>query len=172
MPLIPFNGIMPKVHESAFVAENAYLIGDVTVGEGSSIWYNVVVRGDVHSIIVGRNVNIQDNSTVHSDLKQPTVIGDGVSVGHNAVVHGCTVGKGALIGIHATVLSGAKVGELAIVGAGAVVGEGREIPSRRLAMGIPARVVRELTEEDLQRMDHRVQHYVDMGGRYRSSGQG
>lgn len=167
MPLIPFNGIMPRVHESVFIAEGAQVIGDVTIGEGSSIWYNVVVRGDVQPITIGRNTNIQDNSTVHSDPRMPTVIGDGVSVGHNAVVHGCTVGDGALIAIHATVLTGAVIGAESIVGAGAVVGEGREIPPRRLAVGAPARVIREVAEEDLAHSQHRAQHYVELAQQHK-----
>ena len=167
MPLIPYNGIVPKVHESVFIAEGAQVIGDVTIGEGSSIWYNVVIRGDVNPITIGRFTNIQDNSTVHSDPNRPTVIGNNVSIGHNAVVHGCTVGDMVLIAIHATVLTGAVIGSGSIVGAGAVVGEGKEIPPGRLAVGAPARVVREVTEEDLRHSKSRAQHYVDLAKQYK-----
>ncbi len=168
MPLIPYNGKMPKIHDSVFIAEGAQVIGDVTIGEGSSIWYNVVVRGDVNSIVIGRNTNIQDNSTVHADPQVPTIIGDEVSVGHNAVVHGCTVGNKALIAIHATVLTGAVIGESSIVGAVAVVGEYKEIPPGRLAVGAPARVIREVGAEDLQHSALRAQHYVDLAKQHQS----
>lgn len=169
VPLIPFNGVMPKVHDSVFIAEGAQVIGDVTIGEGSSIWFNVVVRGDVNAVIIGRNTNIQDNSTIHSDPRSSTVIGDEVSVGHNAVVHGCTVGNKALIAIHATVLTGAVIGEGSIVGAGAVVGEDKEIPPGRIALGAPARVIREVSTGLYQRSIRRAQIYVDLSRQYLSA---
>lgn len=162
MPLIPYKGVMPRVAEDVFIAEGALVIGDVTIGSGSSVWYNTVIRGDIASVTIGRNCNIQDNSTVHVAPGAPAILGDGVSVGHNAVVHGCTVGDGVLIAIHATVLTGAVIGEGSMVGAGAVVGEKKVIPPRSLALGVPARVVRELTEEDLARMASTTEHYVTL----------
>ncbi len=162
MPLIPYKGIMPKIAEDVFIAEGAMVIGDVTIGVGSSVWYNTVIRGDIASVTIGRNCNIQDNCTLHLDSDAPLVIGDGVSVGHNAVVHGCTVGDGALIAIHSTILSHAEIGDHSLVGAGAVVPEGKVIPSRRLAVGVPAKVVRELTDEDLTGMAQTAEHYVDL----------
>ncbi len=162
MPLIPYKGIMPKVAEDVFIAEGALVIGDVTIGPGSSIWYNTVVRGDIAPITIGRDCNIQDNSTIHVAPGAPTVIGDGVSVGHNAVIHGCTVGGGSLIAIHAVVLTGAVIGAGSMVGAGAVVGENRAIPPRSLVLGVPGKVVRELTEEDAARMARTTQHYVTL----------
>ena len=162
MALIAYKGVMPKVAEDVFIAEGALVIGDVTIGAGSSVWYNTVIRGDIAPITIGRDCNIQDNSTVHVAPGAPTVIGDGVSVGHNAVIHGCTVGDGALVAIHAVALTGAVIGAESMVGAGAVVGENKVIPPRSLVLGVPARVVRELTEADLARMADTTQHYVTL----------
>jgi len=156
VPLIPYKGLMPRVAEDVFIADGALVIGDVSIGPGTSIWYNTVVRGDVAPITIGRDCNIQDNSTVHGSPGVPTILGDGVSVGHNAVIHSCTVGDGALIAIQAVVL------------AGAVVGEGKTIPPRSLALGVPARVVRELTEEDLARMAETTRHYVGLAQEHKS----
>ena len=169
MPLLPYKGIMPRVAEDVFVAEGAQVIGDVTIGSGSSIWYNTVVRGDVASVTIGRNCNIQDNSTVHAEPGGPIVIGDDVTVGHGAVVHGCTVGDGALIAIHATVLSGAVVGAGAMVGAGALVPEGKVIPPGSLALGVPARVIRDLSPDDRARMAATCRHYVELAREHAES---
>ena len=169
VPIIPYNGIMPRIAEGVFVAEGAMVIGDVTIGPGSSIWYNTVVRGDVAPITIGRDCNLQDNSTVHVAPGAPTVIGDGVSVGHNAVIHGCTVEDGALVAINAVVLTGAVIGAGSMVGASAVVSENKTIPPRSLALGVPARVVRELTEEDVARVVHTAQHYVTLAQEHMDS---
>jgi len=168
VPLIPYKGVMPRVAEDVFIAEGALVIGDVTIGPGSSIWYNTVIRGDIAPITIGRECNIQDNSTVHVAPGAPTVIGNGVSVGHNAVIHGCTLEDGALVAIHAVVLTGAVVGAGSMVGAGAVVGEGKTIPPRSLALGVPARVVRELTDDDLARMAQTTRHYVTLASEHRA----
>lgn len=167
MPLIPYKGIMPRVAEDVFIADGAQVIGDVTIGPGSSIWYNVVIRADIAGVTIGRNCNIQDNTTIHVDRSMPCVIGDNVSVGHGAVVHGCRVEEGALIAIHATVLSGAVIGAGSIVGAGAVVGEKKLIPPRSLALGVPAKVVRELTDEDLARAARTTSNYARLAQEHR-----
>jgi carbonic anhydrase/acetyltransferase-like protein (isoleucine patch superfamily) len=162
MPLIPFRGVTPRVAEDVFIAPGAQVIGDVTIGAGSSVWYNVVIRGDHERIVIGRNSNIQDNSTLHADPGNPCIIEDEVSVGHGAVVHGCRVGSRALIGIHAIVLNGAEIGEEAIVGAGAVVGAGKSIPPRSLAVGVPAKVLREVTGEDTAENVARAHRYATL----------
>lgn len=169
MPLIPFQGAMPQVAEDVFIAEGARVIGNVTIGAHSSIWYNVVIRADHERVVIGSNTNIQDNVTIHADPGSPCVIDDNVSVGHNAVVHGCHVGNGALIGINSVVLNGAEIGEDAIVGAGAVVGAGKVIPPRMLAVGIPAKVMRELTDEDVAENLARADRYAALA---RMHGQG
>ena len=170
MPLSPYNGVMPKLAEDVFIAEGACVIGNVTIGPGSSVWYNTVIRGDIAPVVIGKNTNIQDNSTIHVDRGRPAVIGDNVSVGHGAVVHGCTVEDGALIAIHATVLSGAVIGAGSIVGAGAVVGEGKTIPPGSLALGVPARVLRQVTAEDAERTARTVRSYAALAQEHKSRG--
>lgn len=138
----------PSIDASAFVAAGARLIGDVTLEEGASVWYNAVVRGDSAAITVGAGSNLQDNVSVHVDAGHPVVIGCDVSVGHNAVVHGCTIGDGSLIGMGSVVLSGAVIGSGCLVAGGAVVLEGSVIPDGSLVAGVPAKVRRELSEEE------------------------
>ena len=149
------------IDETAYVAPNATILGQVEVREEASIWFGCVLRGDNDPITVGPRSNVQDLSMIHTDEGIPCGIGAGVTVGHRAVIHGATIADGALIGIGAIVLNGARVGEQAVVGAGAVVTEGQEIPPRCLALGVPAKVVRELTEEELGRLKHAADHYVD-----------
>lgn len=139
------------------------IIGDVTIGEESSVWFNCVLRGDLDRIEVGTRTNIQDSAVVHLDKGFPCIIGDDVTVGHGAIVHGCTIGNGALIGIGAIILSGAKIGEGAMVAAGALVREGQDIPPKTLAVGLPAQIRRDLTEVDLERMRLGKEDYVSRG---------
>ncbi len=134
------------IHPSVFIAPSATVIGDVTLAANVSIWFGAVLRGDTDRIEVGEGSNVQDNAVLHTDAGSPCIVGANVTIGHGAVVHGCTVGDGALIGINATVLSGAHVGAGSIIGAGAVVMEGASIPPGRLAVGVPAKVVRALDE--------------------------
>ena len=143
---------MPTIDPSCFVAEGAIVRGDVTLERGASVWFNAVLRGDCDRIVVGEGSNIQDGCVVHVDFGKPVCIGRNVTVGHGAIVHGCTIGDGALIGMGAIVMNGADVGEGAVIGAGAVVTEGKAVPPRTLAMGVPARVVRELAEEEVDRL--------------------
>ena len=146
--LLSVAGKAPDVDPTAFVAAGARLVGDVHLAEGASVWYNAVLRGDSDSITVGAGSNLQDNVSVHVDAGHPVRIGEGVSVGHNAVVHGCTIGDASLIGMGSTVLSGAVIGDECLVAAGAVVLEGAVIPAGSLVAGVPAKVRRELTEEE------------------------
>ena len=141
-------GRTPVLHASAFVAAGARVIGGVTLGEGSSVWYNAVLRADGDTITVGAGSNLQDNVSVHVDAGRPVVIGENVSVGHNAVVHGCTIGDGSLIGMGAVVLNGAVIGEGCLIAGGAVVLEGAVIPAGSLVAGVPAKVRRTLTSEE------------------------
>ncbi|MCW3494353.1 gamma carbonic anhydrase family protein [Microbacterium sp. SSM24] len=141
-------GRAPGIHPEAFVASGARVIGDVTLAAGASVWYNAVLRGDSDTITVGAGSNLQDNVSVHVDAGHPVVIGSNVSVGHNAVVHGCTIGDGSLIGMGSVVLSGAVIGDGCLVAAGAVVLEGTVVPPGSLVAGVPAKVRRELTDEE------------------------
>ncbi|OPY72172.1 MAG: putative acetyltransferase [Syntrophorhabdus sp. PtaU1.Bin058] len=149
--ILEFNDIRPKIDPTAFIAENAMVIGDVEIGAGANIWFYSIVRGDTNYIRIGANCNIQDACVLHvaKDL-HPLILGEGVVLGHRVVVHGCRVGRGSLIGIGAIVLNGAEIGEESIVAAGSVVSPRSTIPPRSLAIGIPAKVVRPLTDEDIR----------------------
>lgn len=156
------------IDETAFVAETATVIGNVRMGRDSSVWFGAVVRGDCESIEIGEGANIQDLSVLHADPGFPCKIGELATVGHAAVVHGATVEEGALIGIRAVVLNGAVIGAGAVVGAGALVPERCVIPPRHLAVGVPAKVVRELTDEDVERLMATGLHYVEASRTYRN----
>lgn len=146
--VLSLPGAQPSIHPTAFVASGARVIGAVTLSEGASVWYNAVLRGDGDAITVGAGSNLQDNVSVHVDPGHPTVIGRNVSVGHNAVVHGCTIGDGSLVGMGSVVLSGAVIGEGCLIAGGAVVLENAQIPAGSLVAGVPGKVRRELTAEE------------------------
>lgn len=165
---IPYNGVYPRVDGTVFVGEGVKLIGDVTVGEEASVWFNAVLRGDLAPVVIGARSNIQDGSIGHVNENQPLIVEDEVSVGHGAIIHGCRIGKGTLIGMGAIVLNGAEVGEYALVGAGSLVTENFKVPPYSLVLGSPAKVVRELTEADLERMRRTADSYVLRGREYRS----
>ncbi len=158
------------IDDTAFVAPNATIVGRVKVEAEASVWFGCVLRGDNDPIVVGPRSNVQDLSMIHTDEGVPCTVGAGVTVGHRVVLHGATIGDGALIGIGAILLNGARVGEQAVVGAGAVVTEGQEIPPRHLALGVPAKVVRELTDEELTRLKHAADHYVERAKAFRARG--
>ncbi len=160
----------PKIHPSVFIAPNAIVVGDVTVEEEASIWFGCVLRAEEAPIHIGPRSNIQDLTVIHTDVNRPCRVGAGVTVGHRAVLHGAVVEDGALIGIGAIVLNGAIVGAEAIVGAGAVVPESAIIPPRTLALGVPVKVVRELREEEVQRLRRDAAHYVEKARAYRQQG--
>lgn len=149
--LYAFDGKVPKVHESVFLAAGARVIGDVELAENVSVWFNTVIRGDVERIRIGRDTNIQDNATIHvTNFSNPTCVGESVTIGHGAVLHGCTVKDGALIGMNAVVLDRAVIGEESLVAAGSVVLGGTIVPARMLVAGIPAKVMRPLKEKEIE----------------------
>jgi len=163
----PYDGHSPCIGQRVFIAENATLIGDVSLGDDCSIWYGAVLRGDVHSIRIGPRTNIQDNCVLHvTNDTHPIDIAEEVTVGHGVIAHGCTIGRGALIGMGSRVLDGARVGELALIGAGALVGEGMEIPARTLAVGVPAKVKRDLRMDEIVRLEQSWRHYIEYKERY------
>lgn len=167
--LIPYKGIMPVIHQSVYIAEGAKIIGDVTIADQSTVWFNAVLRGDLAPIQFGKSCNIQDGVIGHVNTNQPLIVEEEVSIGHGAIIHGCTIGKGTLIGMGAIVLNGADIGEYALIGAGSIVTENKKIPPYTLSIGTPAKVVRELTEDDLQRMRRTMESYVTKGIEYRIS---
>ncbi len=160
--LRPFRGVLPRVDPTAYIDESAQVIGDVEIGEASSVWMCAVVRGDVHRIRIGRRTNIQDGTVVHvMKDTHPTTIGDEVTIGHAAVIHGCTIGDRCLIGMSAIVLNGATVGEESIVAAGTLLVEGATIPPRSLVMGSPGKVRRGLTDAEVAEIREYAERYVD-----------
>ncbi|MHB8073946.1 gamma carbonic anhydrase family protein [Desulfosporosinus fructosivorans] len=150
----------PKIARSVFLADGCKIIGDVTIGEQSSVWYNSVIRGDLASISIGRNANIQDLVAIHVSENQPVIIEDFVTIGHSAILHGCKIGKGSLVGIGAIVLDGAIINEETSIAAGALVPGNTSYPPRVMLMGVPARVVRELTEAEVSAMFATAERYV------------
>lgn len=159
--ILPFGGKTPKIGKNVLVASGAQLIGDLEIGDESSIWFNVVVRGDVHRIRIGARTNVQDNTTVHvTEGQSPCIIGSDVTIGHNAIVHACTVEDLCLIGMGAVVLDKAVIREGSLVGAGALVTQGKEFPPRSLIIGSPAKAVRQLTDEELAGLRESAGHYV------------
>lgn len=168
MAIYQLDDLQPALHASAWVADSAQVIGDVALAEGSSIWFGVVARGDTARISVGRGSNIQDGSVLHADEGMPLVIGENVTVGHQAMLHGCTIGDGSLVGIQAVVLNGAKIGKNCLVGAGALVTEGKEFPDGCMILGSPAKAVRQLSPEQIEGLKQSAQHYMDNARRYQA----
>jgi len=158
--ILSYAGRVPRIAASAYIAETADVIGDVEIGENASVWFTCVLRGDIERIHVGANSNIQDGSIVHTMLGAPTILGDWVTVGHRAVLHGCTIERHCLIGMGAVLLNDVKVGEGSIIAAGALVPERTVIPPRSLYMGIPAKFQRQLGETDRRFIDMHATHYL------------
>jgi carbonic anhydrase/acetyltransferase-like protein (isoleucine patch superfamily) len=164
-----FNGIEPKIHETAFVTEDAIVIGDVEIGEDSSVWFGSIVRGDVNYIRIGARTNIQDATVIHvSSRTHPTILEDEITVGHRVTLHGCHVESGCLIGIGSILMDGVRVGAQSLVGAGSLLTPGTQIPPRSLVIGSPARVKRELTEDELVFLDRSWRNYVELKAKYLS----
>jgi carbonic anhydrase/acetyltransferase-like protein (isoleucine patch superfamily) len=159
----------PELAPSAWVAPGAYVIGDVALGDESSVWYGAVLRGDTEPIRIGDRTNVQDGCILHADPGFPAIIGEGCVVGHKAVVHGCEVGDNCLVGMGATILNGAKIGDGSIVAAGAVVPEGREFPPRSLIVGVPAKRAGDVTDEQAADIERGASEYVERAASHRES---
>ena len=168
MSIYQLDESVPVIDASAWVADSAQVIGNVRIGAGSSVWFGVIARGDTDAITIGAGSNIQDNSVLHADPGMPLIIGSNVSVGHQVMLHGCTIGDGSLIGIQAVVLNGAKIGKNCLVGAGALVTEGKEFPDGTLIFGSPAKAVKQLLPEQIAGLALTAEHYVDNARRYRA----
>lgn len=169
MPIYKLGEHAPEIAPSAYLTDSATVIGRVTIGEDSSLWFQVTVRGDNEDITIGRNCNLQEGAVLHADPGFPLTMADHVSVGHQAMIHGCTIGEGSLIGIQAIVLNGARIGRNCLVGAGALVTEGKEFPDNSLIVGAPARVVRTLTDDDIARLRRIADGYSDRARQFRQS---
>ena len=163
-----YRGIVPRIAQSAYIDRSAQVIGDVIVGERSSIWCNTSVRGDVNTITIGEDSNVQDNTVMHGELNQwPVIVGNRVTIGHSAVIHGCVIEDDCLIGIGAIILNGARIGANSVVAAGALVPEGSRIPPNSMVMGVPAKVRREVTDEEHSRFRENAQRYIKYREAYR-----
>lgn len=160
MAIYQFGEHVPVIAADAFVTESADVIGRVQIGAGSSVWFHATIRGDNDDIVLGARCNVQDGAVLHADPGFPLSLQDSVSVGHQAMLHGCTIGEGSLIGIQAVILNGAKIGKNCLVGAGALITEGKEFPDNSLILGTPARMIRQLTPEDITRLARISDAYV------------
>jgi len=167
MAIYQFEALIPVIHAETFIAEDATVIGNVTLEQGVSIWPQAVLRGDNDPIRIGQHSNVQEGAVLHADPGFALTVGEGVTIGHQAMLHGCTIGDGALIGIQAVVLNGAVIGKNCLVGAGAIVTEGKVFPDNSLILGAPAKVVRELTPEAIAGMQRNAADYVTKGHMYK-----
>ncbi len=168
MAVYELDGVAPQVAESSWVADSAQVMGNVSLAEGASVWFGAVLRGDCESIAIGAGSNIQDASVLHADYGKPLVVGERVTVGHQVMLHGCTIGDESLIGIGAVVLNGAKIGKHCLVGAGALVTEGKEFPDGSMILGSPAKAVRQLTPEQIEGLRLSALHYIENAKRFKN----
>jgi carbonic anhydrase/acetyltransferase-like protein (isoleucine patch superfamily) len=172
LTILSYKGKSPTFPKSCFIAKNATLVGDVTLGEESSVWFNAVLRAETSPIAVGRRTNIQDNCVVHTDAGYPVSLGDGVTIGHGAIIHGARVSSNSLVGMGATLLNGAVIGENCIVAAGSLVTQGKKFEDGVLVVGSPATAKRKLSREELESIRENARHYVDFRADYLSCGYG
>jgi carbonic anhydrase/acetyltransferase-like protein (isoleucine patch superfamily) len=166
MALYQLDAHIPRLAKGAWVADSAQVIGNVELGEGASVWFGAILRGDTEPLRIGKGSNVQDGSVVHADVGFPVTLGENVTVGHQVVLHGCTIGDGSLIGIQAVVLNGAKIGRHCLVGAGALITEGKEFPDGSMIFGSPAKVVKQLTPEQIEGLRRSAAHYVENARRF------
>lgn len=166
--IYPYKGKYPKIADSAFIADYVTVTGDVEIGEESGIWFNTSIRGDVAPTIIGKKVNVQDNCVLHQSPNNTLILEDEVSVGHSVILHSCIIRKKALIGMGSIILDQAEIGEGAFIGAGSLVPQGKKIPPNTLAFGRPAKVVRELTSEDIKDMERIIREYAEKASYYKS----
>jgi carbonic anhydrase/acetyltransferase-like protein (isoleucine patch superfamily) len=169
MTIMELKGKIPKTSETAFVADSADIIGNVEIGDFSSVWFNAVIRGDENRIKIGKRTSIQDNAVIHVDTHDGVEIGDNVTVGHGAVLHGCKIEDNVLIGMNATVLNGAEIGKNSIVGANALVSQGKKFPENSLIIGVPAAVKRETNEAEIEGIGKNAAEYVELVKEYKKA---
>ena len=168
MALYQLDEFQPRLADSAWVADSAEVIGDVQLGEEASVWFGAIVRGDTEPILIGDGSNVQDGAVIHADKGSPVNIGRNVTVGHQVMLHGCTIGDGSLIGIQAVVLNGARIGRNCLVGAGALVTEDKEFPDGSMILGRPAKAIRQLTAEQRALLERSALHYIGNARRFRA----
>ena len=164
---LQFNGVAPSINENAYVSESVDIIGDVKVEENVSIWFGARLRADMNKIVIGANSNIQENAVVHVDIESPVIIGENVTIGHSAIIHGCNISNNVLVGMGSIILNNAKISKNSIVGAGALVTQGKEFEEGVLILGNPAKVVRKLSEEEIKSIKSSADNYVALSKKYK-----
>ncbi|MBQ6820601.1 MAG: gamma carbonic anhydrase family protein [Clostridium sp.] len=164
--ILEFNGIKPVIDESCYISESVDIIGDVVIKKDANIWFGTTIRGDMNKIFIGENTNIQENSVVHVDTPYETYIGNNVTIGHRAIIHGCIIDDNVLIGMGSIILNGAKIGKNSIVGAGSLVTQNKEFEEGVLIMGSPAKVIRKLTEDEIKSIEKSAKNYVEISKKY------
>ena len=164
---LQFNGVAPSINENAYVSESVDIIGDVKVEENVSIWFGARFRADMTKIVIGANSNIQENAVVHVDIESPVIIGENVTIGHSAIIHGCNISNNVLVGMGSIILNNAKISKNSIVGAGALVTQGKEFEEGVLILGNPAKVVRKLSEEEIKSIKRSADNYVALSKKYK-----
>ena len=164
---LQFNGVAPSINENAYVSESVDIIGDVKVEENVSIWFGARLRADMNKIVIGANSNIQENAVVHVDIESPVIIGENVTIGHSAIIHGCNISNNVLVGMGSIILNNAKIGKNTIIGAGSLVTQGKSFPEGVLILGNPAKVVRELTDDEIKSIKKSADNYVNLSKRYK-----
>jgi carbonic anhydrase/acetyltransferase-like protein (isoleucine patch superfamily) len=169
MTILPYKGVWPKIADTAFIAPTAVIVGDVEIGEEASVWFGAVIRGDTAPVRIGARSNVQDNCVIHTDEGAPATIGAGCSVGHSAIIHGATIGDGALIGMAATLLNHSEAGAGCIIAAGALLPEGKSVPAGQLALGSPAKATRPVSDAESARITDGIEHYLAYAVEYRTA---
>ena len=163
---LQFNGVAPNINENAYVSESVDIIGDVKVEENVSIWFGARLRADMNKIVIGANSNIQENAVVHVDIESPVIIGENVTIGHSAIIHGCNISNNVLVGMGSIILNNAKISKNSIVGAGALVTQGKEFEEGVLILGNPAKAIRKLSEEEIKSIKRSADNYVALSKKY------
>ena len=162
-----FNGYMPDIDDQCYISESVDKIGNVTIKKGANIWFGTRIRGDMNRIVIGENTNIQENSVVHDDINSPAIIGKDVTIGHGAIIHGCTISDNVLVGMGAIILNNAKIGNNTIIGAGSLITQGKEFPEGVLILGNPAKIVRELNDDEIKNIKASSKNYVELSKKYK-----
>ena len=167
MMVMEFEGVTPKIDENTYISESVDIIGKVEILENANIWFGTRLRGDMNNIVIGRNTNIQENSVVHVDSKSPCIIGNNVTIGHGAIIHGCNIADNVLVGMGSIILNNAKIGNNTIIGAGSLITQGKEFPEGVLILGNPAKVIRELTKVEIESIKKSADNYVSLSKKYK-----
>lgn len=166
--IMPYESAAPKIDQSVFLAPNATVVGDVTIGEGASVWFGAVIRGDFQPVVIGKNTNIQDNATIHVMYEYPTTIGEGVIIGHNVIIHAKSIGDHSLIGMGSIIMGNTIIGENVIIGAGSIIERDRKIPPNSIVYGRPAQIIRGLRDDEIEALKESALSYREVAAKYKA----